>query len=133
MSVEANFRERLRHLFFSMNSRWLDFMETSLKKDFSGLKSPSSYPSSPESIFYLIDPPSDMERAIFELDAIGLAAAEKFDCTLVNERHVPQIQTHLPPRCLDGEQLLKLLDILRCFDPTAECEQNPAIRCSPSS
>jgi len=63
-----------------------------------------------------------MERAIFELDAIGLAAAEKFDAILVDERHVPQIQNQLPPRCLDGEQLLKLLDFLCCFDPTAECE-----------
>ena len=74
-----------------------------------------------------------MERAIFELDAIVLAAMEKFDGILVHERHVPQIQNHLLPRCLDGQQLLELLDILRCFDPTAECEQNPAIPCSPSS
>ena len=74
-----------------------------------------------------------MERAIFELYAIGLAAAEKFDGIQVDERHVPQIQNHLLPRCLVGEQLLKLLDILHCFDPTAECEQNPAIPCSPSS
>jgi len=73
-----------------------------------------------------------MERAIFELDAIGLAAAEKFDCILVDECHVPQIQNQLLPRCLDREQLLKLLDIL-CFDPAAECEQNSAVPCSPSS
>ncbi|HEV7395737.1 MAG TPA: hypothetical protein VGN86_04435 [Pyrinomonadaceae bacterium] len=53
-----------------------------------------------------------MERAIFELDAIGLAAAEKFDCILVDECHVLQIQNQLLPRCLDREQLLKLLDIL---------------------
>jgi hypothetical protein len=51
-----------------------------------------------------------MERAIFELNAIGLAAAGKFDGILVDERHVPQIQNQLLPRCLDGEQLLKLLD-----------------------
>ena len=89
--------------------------------------------SSPESIFYLIDPPSDMERAIFELDAIGLAAAEKCDGILVHERHVPQIKNQLLPRCLDGEQLLKLLDILGCFDPAAEREQNLTIPCSPSS
>jgi hypothetical protein len=74
-----------------------------------------------------------MERAIFELDAIGLAPAEKFDGILVHERHVPQIQNQLLPRCLDGEQLLKLLDILWCFDPAAECEQNSTIPCSPSS
>ena len=74
-----------------------------------------------------------MKRAILELQAIGLAAAEKFDGILVDERHVPQIQNHLLPRCLDGEQLLKLLDILWCFDATAEREQSPAIACSPSS
>src|ERR1700688_1566379 len=74
-----------------------------------------------------------MERTIFELDAIGLAAAEKFDSILVDQRHVLQIQNQLLPRCLDGEQLLKLLDILCCFDPTAECEQNSTVPCSPSS
>jgi hypothetical protein len=74
-----------------------------------------------------------MERAIFELDAIGLAAAEKFDGTLVDERHVPQIQNEPLPRCLAGEQLLKLVDILRSLDPAAECEQDLTVRCSPSS
>src|SRR5258705_6350436 len=74
-----------------------------------------------------------MERTIFELDAIGLAAAEKFDGILVDERHVPQIQNQLLPRCLDGEQLLKLLDIVCRFDPAAECEQSSTIPCSPSS
>jgi len=74
-----------------------------------------------------------MERAIFELNAIGLAAAGKFDGILVDERHVPQIQNQLLPRCLVGEQLLKLLDILCCFDPSAEGEQNSTISCSPSS
>jgi hypothetical protein len=61
-----------------------------------------------------------MKRAIFELDAIGLAATEKFDGILVDERHVLQIQNQLMPRCLGGEQLLKLLDILCRFDPAAE-------------
>jgi hypothetical protein len=74
-----------------------------------------------------------MERAIFELDAIGLAAEKKFDGILTDERHVSQVQNQLLPRCLDGEQLLELLDILRCFDPAAEREQNSTIRCSPSS
>jgi hypothetical protein len=74
-----------------------------------------------------------MERAIFELDAIGLAAAEKFDGILVDERHVLQIQNQLLPGCLDGEDLFKLLDILRCFDPATECEQDLTVRCSPSS
>jgi hypothetical protein len=74
-----------------------------------------------------------MERAIFELDAIDLAAAEKFDGILVDECHVSQIQNQLLPRCLGGEQLLKLLDILSCFDPAAECEQNLTIPRSPGS
>jgi hypothetical protein len=90
-------------------------------------------PSTPESVFYLIDPPSDMKRAIFELDPVGLAAAEKFDGILVDERYVPQIQNQLPPGYLDGEHLLKLLYILCCFDPAAECEQDLTVRCSPSS
>jgi hypothetical protein len=30
-----------------------------------------------------------MKRTMVELDAIGLAAAEKLDCILVDERHVP--------------------------------------------
>ena len=73
-----------------------------------------------------------MERAIFELDAIRFAAMEKVDGILVDERHVPQIQNQLLPGCLDSEQLLKLLDILCCFDPAAECEQNLTIFRSPS-
>jgi hypothetical protein len=80
----------------------------------------------------LIDPLSDMERTIFELDAVGLAAAEKFDGILVDERHVPQIQNQLLPRCLDGEELLELPDILG-LDPATECEQDLTIPCSPSS
>jgi hypothetical protein len=87
----------------------------------------------PESIFHLIDPPSDVERAIFELDAIGLAAAEKVNGILVDERHVPQIQNQLLARCLDGEQFLELPDILCGFDSATEREQNLTIPCSPSS
>ena len=74
-----------------------------------------------------------MERAIFELHPVGLAAAEKFDGILVDERHVRQIQNQLLPRCLDGEQFLELLDILCGFDSAAEREQNLTIPCSPSS
>ena len=74
-----------------------------------------------------------MERAIFELDATRLAAAEKMDGILVNQRHVPQIQNQRLPGYLGGEQLLKLLDILCCFDPPAEREQNSFFPCSPSS
>jgi hypothetical protein len=62
-----------------------------------------------------------MERTIFELDTISLAPAEKFDGILVDERHVLQIQNHLPPGCFCGEQFLELLDIL-CFDAATERE-----------
>ena len=96
-------------------------------------KSLSSHPPPPGSIFELIDPPSNMERAILERDPIGLAAAEKLDGVLADERHIPQIQDQLLPGFLDGEQLLKLLDILCCFDPAAEREENSTIPCSPSS
>jgi hypothetical protein len=72
-----------------------------------------------------------MERTILELDAVGLAAAEKFDGILIDERNVPQIQNQLLPRCLDDEQLLELLDIV-CFDPATEREHGLTIPCSPS-
>ena len=74
-----------------------------------------------------------MKRTIFELDTLGLAAAQKFDGILVDERHIPQIQNHLLPICFEGEHLFKLLDVLCCFDSAAECEQNPTISRSPSS
>ena len=79
----------------------------------------------------MIDPPSDMERAIFELDVIGLATLKKFDGILVDECHVPQIQNQSLPGCLGGEQLLELLDVL-CLDPATEFEQDLTVRCSPS-
>ena len=62
-------------------------------------------------MFCFIDPLSDMKRTIFELDAIGLAAAEKFDGVLVDERHVFQIQDQLLAGCLDGQKLLDLRDV----------------------
>jgi hypothetical protein len=68
-----------------------------------------------------------MKRTILQLDAISLAAMQKFDGILVDERHVPQIQNQLLPRCLDGEQFLKLFDILYRFDPATECEQDSTI------
>ena len=74
-----------------------------------------------------------MERTIFELYAIGFAVAEKLHSSLVDECHVPQIENQLPPRCLGCQQLLKLFDVLGCFDPAAECEQNSTILGSPSS
>ena len=67
-----------------------------------------------------------MEGAIFELDAIGLAATEKFDGVLVDERHVPQIQNQRLPRCLQGEQVSEPLDIF-CFNSAAEHEDDSAI------
>jgi len=74
-----------------------------------------------------------MERAIFELDAICLATSEKFDGFLINERHILQIQNQLLPGCFGGKQFLKLLDILCCFDPATEREQDLTVPRSPSS
>jgi hypothetical protein len=95
-------------------------------------KTPSSSSSSCRPIFYFVDPPSDMKSTILQLDAISLAAMQKLDGIPVDERHVAQIQNQLLPRCLEGEQLLKLLDVLGCLDPAAEREQNLTISFSPS-
>jgi hypothetical protein len=70
-----------------------------------------------------------MERTIFELDAIGLATEEKLDRVPADEGHVRQIQNQLLPRCLDGEKLLKLVDILGCLNSAADCEKNSTIPC----
>jgi hypothetical protein len=84
-----------------------------------------SFPHSPPPVptFLLIDPISDMERTILELDPVRFAMGEKCYGVLVNERHVPQIEDQLLPRCLDDEQLLELLDILR-LHPATESEQH---------
>ncbi len=75
----------------------------------------------PVPTFLLIDPISDMERTILKLDSVRFAVGEKCYGVLVNERHVPQIEHHRLPRCLDDEQLLELLDILRLY-PATESE-----------
>ena len=59
----------------------------------------------PGSTFYPLDPLSDIRGTILELDAIGLAAGETFHRVLVDECHIPQIQHHVLPRFLQGEQL----------------------------
>jgi hypothetical protein len=68
--------------------------------------------------FLLINPISDMERAILKLDPVRFAMSEKSYSVLVNERHVSQIEYQWLPRCLDEEQLFELLDILRLYPPT---------------
>src|SRR6266404_7850697 len=79
-----------------------------------------SFPHSPPPVptFLLIDPISDIERTILKLDSVRFAVGEKCYGVLVNERHVPQIEHQLLPRCLDDEQLLELLDILRLHPAT---------------
>ena len=64
-----------------------------------------------------------MERTILELDPVRLAVGEKCYGVLINERHVPQIERQRLPRCLDDEQLLELLDILR-LHPATESEHH---------
>ena len=59
-----------------------------------------------------------MERTTLKLDPLGFAAGEKCHSVLVHESHVPQIEHQLLPRCLDDEQLLELLDILRLHPAT---------------
>jgi hypothetical protein len=78
------------------------------------------------STFYPLNPLSDIGRTIFEFDAIGFAAGEKFNCALVDECHVPQIQYQALSRCLQGEQLSELLDIF-CFNSATEREDDSAI------
>jgi len=77
----------------------------------------------PAPTFLLIDPISDMERTILKLDPVRFAVGEKCYDVLVNERHIPQIEHQLLPRCLDDEQLLDLPDILR-LHPAAESEHH---------
>jgi hypothetical protein len=64
-----------------------------------------------------------MERTTFKLDPLRFAMGEKRYGILVHECHVPQIEYQRLPRCLDREQLSKLLDILR-LHPAAESEHH---------
>ena len=87
----------------------------------------SSSSSAPVSTFYRLDPHSDIGGTILELDAVGLAAGEKFHRILVDKCHFPQIHHHVLRRRLRGEQLSELLDIF-CFNSATEREDRPAIR-----
>jgi hypothetical protein len=69
----------------------------------------------------LIDPIADMERTTRKLYPLRFAFGEKSYSVLVNESHVPQIEHQRLSRCLDVEQLLELLDILR-LHPATESE-----------
>ena len=80
----------------------------------------------PVPTFLLIDPISDMERAILKLDPVRFAMSEKSYGVLVNERHVPQIERQLLPRRLDDEQLLELLALLHLY-PATESEHHLTI------
>src|SRR3984885_9916696 len=75
------------------------------------------------------NPITDVKRTIFERDAIRLAAGKKFNGVLVDERHVPQIQNQLFPRCLRGEQLLQLFDVFY-VNPSTKREHDSTVRCS---
>ena len=86
----------------------------------------SSSSSALVSTFYRLDPHSDIGGTILELDAVGLAAGEKFHRVPVDECHIPQIQHQLLPRCFQSEQLSELLNIF-CFNSATEREDNPAV------
>ena len=66
----------------------------------------------------LIDPISDMERTTLKRDPLRFAVGEKCHGILVNDRYVPQVEHQPPPRRLDDEQLLELLDLLGLHPPT---------------
>src|SRR5450755_4710283 len=89
-----------------------------LARSSASLRTPFLHSPPPVPTFLLIDPISDMERTILKLDSVRFAVGEKCYGVLVNERHVPQIEHQLLPRCLDDEQLLELLDILRLYPAT---------------
>jgi hypothetical protein len=78
------------------------------------------------STFSSLDPLSYIGRAIFDRDAVRLAAGEKCHHVLADQRHVPQIQDQLLTRCLQGELLLEFLDIF-CLNSAAERENDPAV------
>ncbi len=77
--------------------------------------------------FCLVDPLSDIGRTILEHYAIRLAAGKKLNGVLVDERHVPQIQNQLFPRCLRDKELLQLLDVLFLNSPT-KSEDDSTVR-----
>ena len=64
-----------------------------------------------------------MEGATLQRDPLRFALGEKSHSVLVHERHVPQIELQLLPWCLDDEQLLDLLDIVR-LHPATEGEHH---------
>ena len=64
-----------------------------------------------------------MERTIRKPDSARFAVGEKCYGVLVNECHVLQIEHQLLPGCLDVEQLLEVLDILR-LHPAAQSEHH---------
>jgi hypothetical protein len=84
-----------------------------------------SFPHSPAPVpaFLSIDPITDMEGTILDLDPVRFAMREKCHGVLVHERHVLQIEYQPLPRRLDDEQLLDLLDILG-LHPAAEREHD---------
>jgi hypothetical protein len=90
-------------------------------------ESPSSRSPASPTTFFLLDPLSDIGRAIFELDAIRLAAGKEINSILIDDRHVLQIKNQLFSRCLRGEELLELLDVL-CLNSSTEREDDSTIR-----
>ena len=98
---------------------------SSLTLERSGTSLLISFPLSPPAVpaFFLIDPISDMERTTLKLDSLRFASGEKCYGVLIHERHVPQIEHQLLSRCLNDEQLLELLDILR-LHPATESEHH---------
>ena len=76
----------------------------------------------------LIEPLSDVCGTIFQPDAVGLAAAKKFNSVSVDQGYVFQIKSQLFFRCLRGKQLSQLIDFLY-LDSSTEREDNSPISC----
>jgi hypothetical protein len=82
--------------------------------------------------FLLIDPVSDVERTVLQLDPLRFAFGEKCHGVPVHECQVSHIEDQRLPRRFDDEQLPELLDIVR-LDPAAESEHYLTVRRSPDS
>ncbi|MGP8157308.1 MAG: hypothetical protein ACLQMT_10655 [Candidatus Acidiferrales bacterium] len=68
---------------------------------------------------FALYPFTDISRAIFDLDAIRLAARQKPNCVSIYECYVPQIQNQMATDWLQGEEALQLRYALR-FDSAAQ-------------
>jgi hypothetical protein len=60
------------------------------------------------SVWFRVDPISDICRAILQLDTLGLAPRQEFDGIAVDERHVSELQPNFWAPALQTQQPLQL-------------------------